>query len=104
LSFEELTQQMGCTPRHVSRVFSEVVGVSFREKQTEVRLLHARELLATTRAKVLEVAMESGYRSVGLFNLLFKRQFGITPGQWRQKIRPRAPVKKRVNGFQLIRA
>jgi AraC-like DNA-binding protein len=104
LSFGELTQQLGCTPRHVSRVFNEVVGVSFREKQTEVRLLRARELLATTQAKVLEVAMESGYQSVSLFNLMFKRHFGVTPRQWRQKSRPRVSSRRGGTRLPALRA
>src|SRR5262245_36738385 len=98
LKLDELVQQMHCTPRHVSRVFNEVVGTSFRKKQSEVRLLRAQELLATTDTKVLQVAMESGFQSVSLFNLMFKRRFGSTPGEWRKRVRkdvkrPSAPKR-----------
>jgi AraC-like DNA-binding protein len=87
LTLNEVVKEVRCTPRHVSRVFNEVVGMSFRKKQNEVRLQRAQELLATTGGKVLEVAMESGFQSVTLFNLMFKRRFGITPGKWREKAR-----------------
>lgn len=87
LTLDELVKHVQCTPRHVSRVFNEVVGTSFRKKQGEIRLLRARELLATTQSKVLEVAMESGFQSVSLFNLMFKRRFGLTPGKWRERAR-----------------
>jgi AraC-like DNA-binding protein len=83
LDFGELVNQMHCTPRHVSRVFNSVVGASFREKQAEVRLSRALELLATTDDKMLDVALESGYQSLSLFNLMFKRRYGVTPSQWR---------------------
>lgn len=85
LRLNELVEEVRCTPRHISRVFNEVVGMSFRKKQNEVRLQRSQELLATTNGKVLEVAMESGFQSVTLFNLMFKRRFGITPGKWREK-------------------
>jgi AraC-like DNA-binding protein len=85
LDFPELARQLYCTPRHLSRVFHGLVGMSFRDKQTELRLTRARELLATTRSKVLEVALESGYQSLSLFNLLFKRRFGVTPTRWRSQ-------------------
>lgn len=85
LDFSELVRQMGCTPRHLSRVFREVVGMSFREKQAQVRLLRAQELLATTQSKVVEVALESGYQSLSLFNLMFKRRFGLSPARWREQ-------------------
>jgi AraC-like DNA-binding protein len=99
LKLDELVQQMRCTPRHVSRVFNEVVGTCFRKKQGELRLLRAQELLATTDTKVVEVAMDSGFQSVSLFNLMFKRRFGSTPGEWRKRVRrdvKRHPAQRRV--------
>jgi transcriptional regulator GlxA family with amidase domain len=85
VSFASLAAQVGCTPRHLGRLFQEVVGVSFREKQAEVRLGKAQELLATTKSKVVEVALESGYQSLSLFNFMFKRRFGVTPARWRER-------------------
>ena len=85
ISFDELARMNNCTPRHLSRIFYDVVGMSFRDKRAEIRLSRARELLATSQTKVVEVAMESGYKSVSLFNLMFTRRFGVSPGRWRQK-------------------
>jgi AraC-like DNA-binding protein len=85
ISFNELAQMTYCTPRHLSRIFFEVVGMSFSDKRAEIRLSRARELLATGESKVVEVAMESGYKSLSSFNLMFTRRFGISPGRWRKK-------------------
>jgi AraC-like DNA-binding protein len=85
LDFAELVSKMRCSPRHVSRLFTELVGVSFREKQVELRLARARELLATTESKVAEVAMESGYPSTSLFSAMFKQRFGVSPARWREQ-------------------
>jgi AraC-like DNA-binding protein len=85
ISFDQLAQMNNCTPRHLSRIFYDVVGMSFRDKRAEIRLARARELLATSQTKVVEVALESGYKSVSLFNLMFTRRFGVSPGRWRQK-------------------
>jgi AraC-like DNA-binding protein len=85
ISFDELAQMTNCTSRHLSRIFNDVVGMSFRDKRAEIRLARARELLATSQSKVVEVAMESGYKSLSLFNLMFTRRFGISPGRWRKK-------------------
>jgi AraC-like DNA-binding protein len=87
LDFTGLAGHIRCSPRHLSRIFSEAVGMSFRAKQAEVRLARAQELLATTEAKVCEVAPESGYESVSLFNMMFKRHFGVTPSGWRRALR-----------------
>jgi AraC-like DNA-binding protein len=85
IEFSELARVLHCTPRHLSRVFYHVTGTSFREKRVEIRLARARELLATSQTKVVEVAYKSGFKSLSLFNRLFTRRFGISPGRWRQK-------------------
>ncbi len=85
LDFHGLAQMTRCTSRHLSRIFYQLVGMSFRDKRAELRLARARELLATSDAKVVEVALESGYKSLSLFNLMFARRFGTSPSKWRQK-------------------
>lgn len=85
MSFEELARITRCTPRHLSRVFYELMGMSFGDKRAEIRLGRARELLATSKSKVVEVAFESGYKSLSLFNQMFTRRFGVSPGKWRQR-------------------
>jgi AraC-like DNA-binding protein len=95
LPFDHLAQQVRCTPRHLTRTFQQLVGMSFREKQAEVRLTRAQELLATTQSKVLEIALESGYPSLSLFNLKFKRRFGVSPGKWRSQQRTQSTARPR---------
>jgi AraC-like DNA-binding protein len=85
MSFDELARITRCTPRHLSRIFFEQIGVSFSDKRAEIRLARACELLATSKSKVVEVAFESGYKSLSLFNQMFTRRFGISPGKWRQR-------------------
>jgi len=85
ISFNELAQITHCTSRHLSRIFFEVVGMSYSDKRAEIRLTRARELLATSQSKVVEVALESGYKSLSLFNLMFTRRFKMSPGRWRKK-------------------
>ncbi len=87
MNFDELARSTHCTPRHLSRIFRELVGMSFRDKRAELRLTRARDLLASSKSKVVEVALESGYKSLSLFNLMFTRHFGTSPGRWRQKHR-----------------
>jgi AraC-like DNA-binding protein len=104
LSFADLVREMRCTPRHLSRIFHQVVGMSFRDKQAQIRLVRAQELLATTESKVVEVALESGYQSLSLFNVMFKRQFGLTPARWRNQSKSRR--RPAINGrrLQMVRA
>ncbi len=87
MSHEALSAEIQCSPRHLSRVFQEVFGKSMRAKTTELRLLKARNLLLNSDAKVINIALESGYRHLGLFNTLFKKRFGVTPTKCREEAR-----------------
>jgi AraC-like DNA-binding protein len=107
IDFSELAQTTCCTPRHFSRIFHAVVGMSFRDKRAELRLARACELLATSESKVVEIALESGFQSLSLFNLMFTRRFGLSPGKWRQKHRTgkiRTIRRWRKNVFALARS
>jgi AraC-like DNA-binding protein len=95
LSLTDLAPKMCCSPRHLSRLFREEVGASFREKQTELRLVKACEMLANSNAKVVEVALTSGYQSNSLFSLLFKKRFGVSPGKWRQQHNQSLPAGRK---------
>ena len=85
LSFTDLLPKTNVSSRQLARLFREEVGVSFREKQTQLRLATARQLLATSAAKLSDVAQASGYRTYSLLNLAFKKSFGLSPGAWRQE-------------------
>ncbi|MEI6566350.1 MAG: AraC family transcriptional regulator [Verrucomicrobiota bacterium] len=89
LSSSELAQRAGCTVRHFTRLFQELMGMSLSDKRTELRLSHATELLASSDSKILDIAMESGYQSLSLFNLHFKRSYGVNPTRWRDQLRAR---------------
>ena len=104
MSFSELAQQARCTSRHLGRIFQELVGTSFRDKRAEIRLEKARELLATTDCKIVDVAMESGFKSLSLFNLMFARRFGMSPGKWRQKqgVPGGTEAPEKARGFSLV--
>ena len=82
-----LAKLCGCSVRHFSRLFRAHFGHSFVPKKTELKLNKARQLLLETDAKVIDVAMDSGFQHVGMFTALFKKQFGMTPSRYRQRQR-----------------
>jgi hemolysin activation/secretion protein/AraC-like DNA-binding protein len=88
-SLPELATQLHCSERHFSRLFREEFGVPLRSRQIELRLQRARQLLADPDAKIINVAYDSGYRHLGLFNAMFKKRFGTTPSEWRQQHSPK---------------
>lgn len=88
-SLSDLARQLHCSERHLSRLFHEEFGVTLRARQIELRLQRACQLLATSDAKILDAAYDSGYRHLGLFNAMFKKRFGVTPSEWRRQNSPK---------------
>lgn len=94
-SSEKLAEMCGCSLRHFRRMFRKQFKTSIRAKQTELRLQKARQLLAETDEKIVSIATESGYRHLGFFNAMFKKKFGVTPSEWRQRNVPPDEMKLR---------
>jgi hemolysin activation/secretion protein/AraC-like DNA-binding protein len=93
-SLTELAQQIHCSERHFSRLFKMEFATPFRSHQTELRLSRACQMLSGSNNKIINVAYESGYRHLGLFNAMFKKRFGMTPSQWRARYRKSSHRKR----------
>lgn len=95
-----LASRLHCSERHLGRLFREEFGVPLHRRQMELRLLHARQLLANSDEKIITVAYESGFHHLGHFNAMFKRRFGMTPSEWRHQqiqkhhVRPREQITR----------
>jgi AraC family transcriptional regulator of adaptative response / DNA-3-methyladenine glycosylase II len=88
---------LSCSERHFRRLFLQEFGVSLRTRQIESRLQRARQLLDETGDKISNIAFESGYRHLGLFNARFKKRFGLTPSAWRQRNVSAAAINSRID-------
>jgi AraC family transcriptional regulator of adaptative response / DNA-3-methyladenine glycosylase II len=78
-SLEEIAERLGCTDRHLRRVFTAAYNVSPVQYLQTCRLLLAKNLLTDTDLSVLEVAMAAGFGSLRRFNDLFKKQYKLSP-------------------------
>jgi AraC-like DNA-binding protein len=95
-SLQDLAARLHCSERHFGRLFREEFEVPLHQRQIELRLLRARQLLTNSDAKIVNVAYDSGYRHLGLFNTMFKKRFGVTPSEWRrQNARENLPARPR---------
>lgn len=84
-SLEEIAGRLGCTDRHLRRVFTAAYNVSPVQYLQTCRLLLAKNLLTDTDLSVLEVAMAAGFGSLRRFNDLFKKQYKLPPTALRKR-------------------
>ena len=88
----EAAREACLSPFHFHRLFSAFHGVTPHRYLTRLRLERARAALRAGGQSVAEVAFACGFESVGSFTTLFKRTFGITPGQIRKNEEPSAAL------------
>ncbi len=67
--------------------FRRRVGCLPSEYLRMVRIDKAKEMLATTRYRVIDVAMQVGYCNSSSFTRAFREVEGITPNQYRKKMK-----------------
>lgn len=87
MSLTELAGYLGCTDRHLRRVFMEEYHVTQVEYLQTCRLLMAKNLLTDTDLSVIEVAMAAGFGSLRRFNELFQKQYRLSPTSLRKEIK-----------------
>lgn len=84
-SLEALAVKLGCTGRHLRRVFMEEYHVSLVRYAQTCRLLLAKNLLTDTDLSVLDVAMAAGFGSLRRLNDLFQKEYKLSPTTLRKK-------------------
>jgi iron complex transport system substrate-binding protein len=82
---EQLARQLNYSPQYISRKFKEQTGYSPMDYVIRLRMDGARELLLATTATLQEVASHIGYPDLMYFNRIFKKNVGMTPGQYRNR-------------------
>lgn len=86
---DELASRLGCTDRHLRRVFMAEYNVSPVQYLQTCRLLSAKNLLTDTNLPVLDVAMAAGFGSLRRFNDLFRKHYSLAPTALRKRISER---------------
>ncbi|MFI4935687.1 MAG: GlxA family transcriptional regulator [Caulobacterales bacterium] len=88
LSVETLADRAALSPRQLSRLFKETLGVSPATYVEHQRLDAAREVLTSSALSIDAIAALSGYRSADVFRRSFERSFGVSPSQHRRVFSP----------------
>ena len=78
-TLEALGQEVGCSPFHLSRIFSREVGLTIPQFLRNLRMDRAAELLRSGRYNVTEAATEVGYASLSHFSKAFCETIGCCP-------------------------
>lgn len=87
LSLDALAHDAGLSPYHFLRTFTRITGVTPHQFALRARLRDAATRLALDDARVIDVALDSGFGDVSNFNRTFRAEFGVAPRQYRAALR-----------------
>jgi transcriptional regulator GlxA family with amidase domain len=81
----ELAARVGMSPRHLSREFTRLVGMSPGRYVEQVRVEHARRLLESEPVSVGVAARRCGFGSAETMRQAFLRRVGASPDHYRRR-------------------
>ena len=90
LDVKTLAAAAKLSPAHFSREFTRAFGEPPHRYLLNRRLERAAALLRTTDRSVTDICFTVGLRSVGSFTTSFRREFGMTPTEYRAAHPPAA--------------
>ncbi|MCD9022888.1 response regulator transcription factor [Cohnella silvisoli] len=83
VSLRALADHVNLHPTHLSKIYKIETGEGISDYVSALRMERACHSLKTTDKKVYEISMEVGYLDSAYFIKVFKRQFGVTPQEYR---------------------
>ncbi|WP_437670306.1 helix-turn-helix domain-containing protein [Sorangium sp. So ce131] len=82
----ELADAAGMNVHHFSRMFKRSTGLSPHRYLGQIRVEHAKTLLADARRRIVDVAAAVGFANASHFAAFFRKATGMTPGAYRRAV------------------
>lgn len=85
LSLTKVSTMVFHNPSYFSKLFKQTMGIGYCEYVAKLRMTRAQNLLCTTSQKIGDISRQVGFDSIPYFNKTFKKTFGCTPQEYREK-------------------
>ncbi|NLK27926.1 MAG: response regulator [Clostridiales bacterium] len=86
ISLEDVSRSVDISSYYFSKLFKEETGENFIEYLTNIRIEKAKELLEKQDISIKKICMETGYSDPNYFSRIFKKQVGLTPTEYRERL------------------
>jgi two-component system response regulator YesN len=86
LSIQKVADYLHISPSYLSMIFKKDAGVTFLKYLVNIRLEAAKDLLGNSDLKTSEIAEKIGYPEINYFSYFFKKNFGMSPREYRNQI------------------
>jgi len=87
LPLRKAAQIAGMERKYFSTFFHQKVGICFSDWLMELRIRKAVSLIEAENHSIAQIAFEIGYMDLRTFQRAFKRCMGLTPIEFKKKVR-----------------
>lgn len=84
---EQFCEQNQCSERTLRQQFRTQTGMTINNYLRQLRICHAQYLLQHSELMIGEIATRCGFEDSNYFSVVFTRETGVAPSQWRQRSR-----------------
>lgn len=86
---EDIAEAIGISQGHLARIFQRDTGMKIQEYILQFRIERAANLLKYSEASLSEISDYVCFNSQSYFGSVFRREMGMTPGQYRNEYKCR---------------
>lgn len=84
ITVNEMANECYYSKSHFMKFFKDSMGMGFIQYLNEYRLNIACQMLRESSDSILNIAAMTGFDHLSYFNRIFKRKYGVTPGEFRK--------------------
>jgi len=84
ISLVTIAEKLQIHPNYLSKIFKSETSEPFISHLIKCKMVEAKKLLRVTNFKVYEIADKLSYKDVAHFTRLFKKNYGVSPTEYRQ--------------------
>ena len=82
---KEVADLCGLSYHYFSHLFRRIVGRSFSDYLTAIRISEAEKMLLSSEKSITDIAAETGFSTTSYFISRFREEKGITPAKYRKR-------------------
>lgn len=84
ITIADLSRIASLSPTYLKAEFHRVCGKPIHRWLVELRMQRAAECIRCTELPIYQIAHEVGYESMSQFTSVFRKQYGVTPGEYKK--------------------
>lgn len=85
IQVQDVAYHVELSPGYANLLYRSATGRTLHQVITNLRMQRAKELLETGAEMIQDVATKCGFTSSGYFITVFRRHFGVTPGEFKRR-------------------